>query len=323
MLGLDNYGSDSDSDHEANGQQPPRLAPAKSTLLSSLPPPSRASHGSADAATAHPASLSAKNLPAPKATNKRRGGPVKIKVEGLKPTETSDDEDEPRAKKPRLQTNGAKTAGAGSSALLAMLPAPKKSSTLALPPPKMLGSGAGGGNDTGVVADDPGPAQTAGSESQDSADLEFLPAFLRKPRNAPPPSIGKAGTSAPIIATPPPPPPAPAQTEEVDFFSLGEPHLVPEPSFTQNLPTETSIQASSGSRSRITPGVLWVIGPSRYRRAVLRTCRQGVPTARSYAIRSLPWLLRTPIGRMARIRPGVLQVALGQVAGGIQHRLEH
>ncbi|KAG8878009.1 hypothetical protein FRB97_002855 [Tulasnella sp. 331] len=221
MFGLDNYGSDSDSDHEvakSNGQQPSRTPPQKSILLSSLPPPSGASNGSAVAAAAQPPSSNGMNLPAPKAQSKRRDGPVKIKVEGLKPTKTSDNEDEPRAKKPRLQTNGEKIAGAGSSTLLAMLPAPKKSSTLALPPPKMLGSAASGGNETGVLAEAAGPIGNTETESQDSSGLEFLPAFLRKPRNGPAPSIIKVGVSAPVqLALPPV---APPQTEEVDFFSI-------------------------------------------------------------------------------------------------------
>lgn len=109
--------------------------------------------------------------------------------------------------------------GAGSSALLAMLPAPKKSSTLAAPAPKMLGSGAGG-NESGVIVEAPRPVG-GGSEGQDSEELSFLPAFLRKPRNAPPPSISKLGVAT-VVNTAVPPPTAAPESEEVNFFSIGK-----------------------------------------------------------------------------------------------------
>ncbi|KAG8998834.1 hypothetical protein FRB94_006635 [Tulasnella sp. JGI-2019a] len=219
MLGLDNYGSDSDSDHDDVLKKEPRTtlqAQPKSSLLSALPPPR--ANGSGSTGVSLPGSSNAMNLPAPKAKNKKRDGPIKIKVESLKPSNTSDDEDQPPAKKPRLESNGKKAVGAGSSALLAMLPAPKKTSTLALPPPKMLGSGAGG-SETGAIIETPGPVG-GGSETQDSEELSFLPAFLRKPRNAPPPSINKPGVAA-AVGTSAPPPTAAPELEEADFFSIG------------------------------------------------------------------------------------------------------
>lgn len=214
MLGLDSYGSDADSDTEL--APPPKPKPKKS-LASLLPPAKKSTF-----ALPPPASIGI-SLPAPKGAAKRRGGPVKITVEALKPTEGDEEEDGPSSKKRRLDNGGDKKVGAGSSTLLAMLPAPKKAEPITAEAPKALGVGAGGG-DTGVSMESiSAPPPVADDAEEDDPGLSFLPPHLRKPRTKPAPSLVKNGPSlysAPVSA--PLVPPKPAEPE-VDFFSLGKP----------------------------------------------------------------------------------------------------
>lgn len=189
MLGLDAYGSDSDSDNSGDYKPeikpaPPGLVPHKSSgsLANLLPQPKKAVPTTVTPATASKSGL---NLPAPKSTkSKRKEGPVKITVEALKPTET---DDEPQAKRPRLD-KPVKATGAGSSSLLNLLPAPKKDA-LAAPvvKPSVLGA-ASSGADHGVNLD--ASASVLPANDDENSDLSFLPPALRKPRVRPPPAIG-------------------------------------------------------------------------------------------------------------------------------------
>ncbi|KAI0341593.1 hypothetical protein BDW22DRAFT_1442974 [Trametopsis cervina] len=134
MLGVEGYGSDDDSDNESqqNLPQQPHAAPkpaAKSSIGLSLPPPASAASGSKTS--------SGLSLPAPK-----KKGPKKITI-GLPALSNDNDrddtlDDQPPAKKARI------TAGAGSSTLFSMLPAPKNPNPV---PERVLG----GGNRPGLV----------------------------------------------------------------------------------------------------------------------------------------------------------------------------
>lgn len=216
MLGLGNYGSDDESDSEKTPVVPQK---PKSSLSSLLPSPGGARKGSSIALpppTSKPSVVSSLGLPPPKAKSKKRDGPIKITVEALKPAEDDEEDSAPQAKKRKLDDDGERK-GTRSSALLAMLPAPKKIAVEKVEPPKILGGGAV--NDSGVAE----PTQAPFAE--DGTDLSFLPAALRKPRTGPAPSISRLGVSAPFAPAPFPAPPPPEPVEEddgVDFFSLGE-----------------------------------------------------------------------------------------------------
>ncbi|EEB95013.1 hypothetical protein MPER_06083 [Moniliophthora perniciosa FA553] len=117
MLGLEGYGSGSDSDDNTPQASPPKLKKPTMTAKSS----------------------SSLSLPAPsggtKAKTKRK---VAIGLPELKPAgneDQVDDEDKHTAKKPRLE------AGAGRSSLLSMLPAPKQKAPVLPAPERVLGAG--------------------------------------------------------------------------------------------------------------------------------------------------------------------------------------
>ncbi|KAJ3829036.1 mitotic checkpoint regulator, MAD2B-interacting-domain-containing protein [Lentinula raphanica] len=132
MLGIEDYGSGSDSDGEVISQ------PKKSSL--SLPPPS---------------------VKAPAKKKKT----IAIGLPALKPAK-EDDEDElqlerPPAKKPKLG------AGAGSSSLLSMLPAPKQKAAVAPPPPERV---LGGGKGPGLVFNTSSPAPSPSVPTEESVE---------------------------------------------------------------------------------------------------------------------------------------------------------
>lgn len=155
MLGVEGYGSDSDSDSETPQLSPPKpttaVKPTKSGL--SLPPPSASS-----SSTSKPSGLS---LPAPK-----KKGPKKITI-GLPslPDEPADDDKPPPAKKARLE------AGAGSSALLGMLPAPKNKNPVLPQHERMLGGGRGRGLVFHTKATTVQSASVEDAEEEDESEL--------------------------------------------------------------------------------------------------------------------------------------------------------
>ncbi|KAG8946469.1 hypothetical protein FRC04_011645 [Tulasnella sp. 424] len=252
MLGLDDYGSDAESDTSDSvkpvskpSAAPPQTKP-KSSLASLLPPAKKtgsiALPQPTKASSPSPGGL---NLPPP-TKSKKRDGPVKITVAALKPAE-DDDADEPQAKKRRLDTDGEKRVGAGSSSLLGMLPAPKKAAPeKPAELPKVLGGG-GGGQDVSVADAPTMVGATQAAPEEDDPKLAFLPPHLRKPRTTPAPSLTKtlgsglptyhtaaASSSSGASRTGAPKLPEP----EEDFFSLG-----PKPSSSK-----PSTSSSSTSR---------------------------------------------------------------------------
>lgn len=156
MLGVEDYGSDSDSDREtpqvsatSAHKTAPSVPAAKSGL--SLPPPSASG-------SSKPSGLS---LPAPK---KRAPKKITIGLPAL-PGEPKDDDlndRPPPAKKARLE------AGAGASALLSMLPAPKNKNPVLPQPERMLGGGRGPGL---VFQARPAPARSATVEDAEEEEI--------------------------------------------------------------------------------------------------------------------------------------------------------
>ncbi|KAI6150422.1 mitotic checkpoint regulator, MAD2B-interacting-domain-containing protein [Pisolithus tinctorius] len=185
MLGIEEYGSDIDSDDDS--RQVPTQPPPKPS------PPQ----------------------PAPSAKPKR---PKKILAINLPPPRNDDDDDdEPPAKKPRITTSSGQ--GAGRSSLLGMLPAPKQ----ALPvKEKKEERVLGGGGGRGLVFRTTKPAEQqsadeAAAESETGATDDTSTLFL-------PPSISKGKANVSLdsdgpqkVASSSKRLPAPAQT----FFSLG------------------------------------------------------------------------------------------------------
>ncbi|KAG8970802.1 hypothetical protein FRC03_000019 [Tulasnella sp. 419] len=245
MLGLDNYGSDAESD---TSDTTPVVKPAKSSLSSILPPPGQRKPVLNTRASSTSNGL---NLPPPKAKGKKREGPLKITVELPK---LAGDSDEPKAKKPRLDvedgTNSSNEAGsghgkkgAGSSSLLSMLPAPKKVAPAPekpVAPQRMLGSGVKG-EPTGLIMEDYQPAlpssTTSDSVTADAGEtLSFLPPHLRNPRNK-------------AVPASKPPEPQPKKTEDdgMDFFSLGAKPTLPssKPSTSKAGPSASTSHPSS------------------------------------------------------------------------------
>lgn len=226
MLGIENYGSDNDSDVEtqpapsASSEKPllasNRSAPANKSTIA-LPPPSNTSSSSAKSS----ASLS---LPSPKSKRPKK---ITIGLPELPPIDDDKalDSDERPTKKPRIEP------GARSSVLLSMLPAPKNKAVAPATQERVLGSGRGPGlvfntgfsRNTRTVTvedaedsvdnpDDTGVTQsTDGIKSDTRASLPFLPPSLVKGRsNISLEEKAERPKAAPTIT------PAPA----VDFFSL-------------------------------------------------------------------------------------------------------
>ncbi|KAG6866948.1 hypothetical protein C0991_003864 [Blastosporella zonata] len=209
MLGIEDYGSgsDSDSDHQTvlgvKAKPPtPKPTPQASGSNISLPPPKT------------------------KRTKKITIGLPSLSTE--RPVEEEDLTDErPAAKRPRLEN------GAGRSALLSMLPAPKEKVPAARAPERVLGGGKGRGLDFGAprayAASPTTPQQDEDAENDiepstnpqaqispspiTAESLPFRPTSLKK---------GRANVSVEEDKPRPKPqltqkPAAPA----VDFFSLG------------------------------------------------------------------------------------------------------
>lgn len=236
MLGVEGYGSDSDSDNDtsqATGAPAPKPAPTAPKPAGkpglSLPPPSKSTPG---------ASTSGLALPPPK-----KKAPKKIAI-GLPslPKEATNDDDlddrPPPPKKARLE------AGAGASALLNMLPAPKNKNPVPQPD-RVLGGGRGPGlvfnahssrvrSHQSAMVEDAGDdededaaknvAPTNGSLLEEAEDapaakpqrtvpsVPFLPPHLRK---------GKANISTEDKPSLPKSVMAVSSAPTIDFFSLG------------------------------------------------------------------------------------------------------
>ncbi|KAF5380929.1 hypothetical protein D9615_003987 [Tricholomella constricta] len=218
MLGIEDYGSasDSDGDHETNTpiNQPKSTLAQKPAFF--LPPPKSASRTS---------------LTPPK--QKRAPKKITIGLPNL-PTPKADEDDDlqderPAAKRPRLE------AGAGKSLLLSMLPAPKEKAPIPPPPARVLGGGKGPGLVFNAPRSSPSLASnndnneeelhqpTIQASSEDHKDptsqaptapLPFLPPSLKKGRV----NVSVEEEKPEVRAQPS----AQKQyTPAVDFFSLG------------------------------------------------------------------------------------------------------
>ncbi|KAH9952014.1 mitotic checkpoint regulator, MAD2B-interacting-domain-containing protein [Amylocystis lapponica] len=226
MLGVENYGSDDDSDtdtHQAPpNPQPTSVAAKKSSFA--LPPPTH-SPGAAS-------SSGRLSLPPPKT----KKAPKKITI-GLPALSQGGDDDEvderPAAKRPRLET------GAGASRLLSMLPAPKNKVPILPAKERVLGGGRGPGLVFNTAPkpsrqvtvedadDDEGyqekhvPTSSVPAEQQEEkpASIPFLPPHLAK---------GKANVSVEEKhELPKSVQLASSTTPAVDFFSLGSTSSAP------------------------------------------------------------------------------------------------
>ncbi|KAG1891080.1 mitotic checkpoint regulator, MAD2B-interacting-domain-containing protein [Suillus subluteus] len=157
MLGIEDYGSDVDSENEvpstASLPKAPLPALSKPSGLS-LPPPK---------------SLSV-SLPTPAKT--KRTKKIEITLPSL-PSSNSDTDDRPPAKKSRITSSK----GAGASSLLNMLPAP----TQPLPvKSKKAERVLGGGNGPGLLFHAPVSVQEDDEGDGEDASTSFLPPSLKK-----------------------------------------------------------------------------------------------------------------------------------------------
>ncbi|KAG2157172.1 mitotic checkpoint regulator, MAD2B-interacting-domain-containing protein [Suillus clintonianus] len=164
MLGIEDYGSDVDSDNEVSFTASlPKVkakapAPSKPSGLA-LPPPK--SSGS-----------SSLSLPPPTTTKTKRTKKIEITLPSL-PSNDSDGDDRPPAKKSRITSSK----GAGASSLLNMLPAPTQPLPIkAKKAERMLG----GGNGPGLVFHAPASVQEDGEGDGEEASTSFLPPSLKK-----------------------------------------------------------------------------------------------------------------------------------------------
>lgn len=208
---LVDYGSD--SDESDNDVKDPVPALAKTSALAvTLPPPKPSTSMPSKSRTSAAGGL---QLPAPR-TNRRRDGPVKIRVDLLKLSGSEDQLPSKGPKKPKIESSSSRTTkGAGASSLVSMLPAPKKTSIDLPKPARVLGGGASSRNDDpGVIMDtysfDEG--EESGPHTVDIGETKPVTDFL-------PPSMArsKPKPSVPAHKVAPPKPAAPA----MDFFSLG------------------------------------------------------------------------------------------------------
>ncbi|KAG6814373.1 hypothetical protein H0H92_010959 [Tricholoma furcatifolium] len=202
MLGIEDYGSGSDNDSDQETVLPLKPQPPKPSASSSI------------------------SLPPPKTKRPKK---ITIGLPSLpsdKKVEADDLEDErPAAKRPRLEN------GAGTSALLSMLPAPKKKAPEALPPVRVLGGGKGRGLDFGAPRAQTGLILPAGeeedAETSTSPKLQtFEPPTVNAAASLPflPPSLKKGRVNISVEEDKPQVKPQTTQkpaAPTVDFFSLG------------------------------------------------------------------------------------------------------
>ncbi|KAK0210784.1 mitotic checkpoint regulator, MAD2B-interacting-domain-containing protein [Desarmillaria ectypa] len=209
MLGLEDYGSGSESD----GETETKPQTSSSTNSQSLKPQFKTT------------SSSIITLPPPR-TKKR----IAIALPSLKSVKDDDEETEiprPVAKKPRLES------GAGASSLMSMLPAPKQKNPVPAPTERVLGGGMGQALSFNVPPSAP-PADEVESKAP-APSIPFLPPSLAKGRS----NISleeDRPTARPAARTAP----APA----LDFFSLGAPST-PKPTDSTATSSSSSISISS------------------------------------------------------------------------------
>lgn len=223
MLGID-YGSDSEDDSTSSSatQKPATTAatasPSSVAAKLALPPPSKPS------LAASKASGSSISLPPPKTKKPAKKILVELPKLSKHASDDEDDGERPALKKPRL--NGA--GGGKASALLSMLPAPKKS-TLELPRAERVLGGGGRGlvfsrqsGEVAPIATDSGKEvveEDSAPYSKDENDEEDVQPEKDTTTSMIPPSMLLKGKGK--AATKPPAPASSAPELAVDFFSLG------------------------------------------------------------------------------------------------------
>ncbi|KZT26371.1 hypothetical protein NEOLEDRAFT_1177774 [Neolentinus lepideus HHB14362 ss-1] len=214
MLGVEDYGSDNDSEQEVTRQSRRSTSTAVSKSQSSQPSKTNLSHPPSGNATAPKAAGAGLSLPPPKSKPGQKKKKITIDLPSLE-DEGDNEDDKPAAKKPRLES------GAGKSSLLSMLPAPKRKAPLPPPKERVLGGGQG----LGLMFKTHGPVvestedDTYGVEDEGDwssskppiSSVSFLPPSLQKGK-ANISTEGPPKTTAKVILKA-----APA----ADFFSLG------------------------------------------------------------------------------------------------------
>ncbi|EPS98565.1 hypothetical protein FOMPIDRAFT_1017632 [Fomitopsis schrenkii] len=255
MLGVEGYGSDSENDDEPQATQ----SQSKHSIASSLPPPTKRSSlalpspvSGVPGASSTSKPAGGLSLPPPKAKKSKK---IAIGLPELPREPDRADDDEPPAKKPRIEP------GARSSGLLSMLPAPKNKAPVAPTPERVLGAGRGPG-----LVFNTGSARSAKTatvedvpEGEDEDGLDGREETSASPRTAPslpflPPSLakGKANISVEERADKPK---VIRSAPAVDFFSLGS-----SSSSSPSFPISTSITSApsiepSAPKLPLIPGV--------------------------------------------------------------------
>ncbi|KAG2158184.1 mitotic checkpoint regulator, MAD2B-interacting-domain-containing protein [Suillus bovinus] len=217
MLGIEDYGSDVDSENEAlptaslSKPKSPALAPSKPSGLSL---PALKSSGS-----------SSFSLPPP--TKTKRTKKIEITLPSL-PSNDSDTDDRPPAKKPRITPSK----GAGASSLLNMLPAPTQPLPVKL---KKVERVLGGGNGPGLLFHAPVSVQEDGEGDGEEASTAFLPPSLKK---------GKSNVD---LDREDHKPQALSKAPAVNFFSLGTSSRTNSTAPSTSTPSSTSIPTVSSA----------------------------------------------------------------------------
>ena len=209
---VDAYGSDNSdgSGDESTPQSHSTLTLQNKSLSRTLPVPSNPSSSTSGSP--------ALSLPAPKAKKSKK---ITIDLPALTKDVSSEyDGNEARpAKRPRTEARGA-----GSSALLSMLPAPKLAAPVKGAPERILGSGKGPGlvfhePPSQMTKDTPYNDDVAAVEQEtEKADLPFMPTSVRKGKaNI---SLEESSVKATSYTRGPPSP------TTVDLFSLSSSHCI-------------------------------------------------------------------------------------------------
>ncbi|KAH9946078.1 mitotic checkpoint regulator, MAD2B-interacting-domain-containing protein [Epithele typhae] len=251
MLGVEGYGSDSDSESvkstypPSQTSLPPKLPGAAKKSSFTLPPPSNA----------RASSSSGLSLPPPKT----KKAPKKIAI-GLPALsrdadgDRSDSDERPAAKKPRLES------GAGASALLSMLPAPKNKEPILEKHERVLGGGRGPGLVFKSAPSQPSKVTTVEeadedeeADRQDTLESSHAAILEEKPAEKPalpfmPTSVarGKANVSVEEKHSVPIAQMTASSAPAIDFFSLG--------SSSQSYSHASSSKLPSVSAAPVLPG---------------------------------------------------------------------
>ena len=236
------------------------------------------------------------HLPAPK-SNRRRDGPVKIKVDLPKLNDT--DDGPPRGPQKKSKTSGGPIPkGAGTSSLLSMLPAPKKEGVSLPKRARVLGGGLKGSDIPGTtifvetnhelpVAH---PSSTTVESSSTAPSGLFVPPSMARSRlQESKPSLPDSFLG-PVSALPPKPDPP----QSMNFFSLGEPQPYANTNHTILICAWRNgidkIGCSTEANGVYSSVCLWL------RRCFVRSRRQRIYSPEAYANGSISGILSKALG---------------------------